>query len=315
MSSPPAPTLPPLGAPPRRSGSGRGSLDAFYTKPDVAAACLRDATGLLSELDLPAEPLFVEPAAGSGAFFLRLPPDRRVGLDIAPAGPGIARQDFLVFPGPGGADRRATVVIGNPPFGKRGRLALAFVRHAASFADTIAFIVPLNFRKFPIHRRIPPGYRWIFARPLPEDAFELPDGRGCRVRTEFQVWTRRPSPHADRRLHRPTPIRHPDFVMWQYNNTREALRVFRQDFDFAVPCQGWQDYGRRETEADACEKHKQWMLIRPRNPLARKRLLEEIDYGELALRTATSVPGFRKGDLVLEYQRRFETAPGRERRG
>ena len=103
--------------------------------------------------------------------------------------------------------------------------------------------------------------------------------------------------------------------MWQYNNTREALRVFRQDFDFAAPCQGWQDYSRGETEADACEKHKQWMLIRLRHPLARKRLLEEIDYGELALRTATSVPGFRKGDLVLEYQRRCETARGRRPRG
>ena len=296
-------------APPRGRRSSPGRLDQFYTRREIAAGCLADLERVLPELRLPGDPVFIEPSAGAGAFFRQLPAERRIGLDIAPASSEIRAQDFLAWEGPPGGDRGRMVVVGNPPFGNRGRLALRFFGQAATFADTIAFIVPLNFRKFPIHRRLPPRYRWIFARPLPEDAFELPDGRDYQVRTEFQIWTRRPSPRRDRRLVRPEPIRHPDFVMWQYNNTREALKVFLQDFEFAVPCQGWQDYSRRETTPDACEKHKQWMLFRPRTSLARKRLLTGIDYGVLARRTATSVPGFRKGDLVREYTSRF--GPGR----
>ena len=325
MTSAPAPLLPlvreppppigkgslRVGAPPSgRSSPSPGRLDQFYTKPQIAVGCLADLAGVLPDLDLPQDPLFVEPAAGAGAFFLRLPPARRIGLDIAPACPEVQSQDFFGWEGPPSADRRGIVVVGNPPFGKRGRLALRFLRRAATFADTIAFIVPLNFRKFPVHRRIPPGYRWVLARSLPEDAFELPDGTPYLVRTEFQVWTRRPSPHRDRRLARPEPIRHPDFLIWQYNNTREALKVFREDFEFAIPCQGWQDYTRRETDPEACERHKQWMLIRPRTALARKRLLTGIDYGALARRNATRIPGFRKGDLVREYTRCFGPGEG-----
>ena len=294
-------------APPEdRAAAFRSRLDQFYTKPAVAATCLDDLGGLIEEVEFPGEPLFVEPSAGAGAFFHRLPPDRRLGLDLEPRDDAVLSQDFFTWAPEFPAGRERVVVVGNPPFGKRGRTAIRFFLKAASFADTIAFIVPVNFRKYAVHRQFPLGFRWIFARPLPRDSFRLADGTDYRVNTEFQVWTRLRSPYGDRRLYRPPPIRHPDFAMWQYNNTREALKVFEHDFDFAVPCQGWQDYSRRETDAADCEKHKQWMLLKPLTPTARRRLFEGIDYDELAQKTATSVPGFRKCDLVLEYMTRFE---------
>jgi len=37
-------------------------------------------------------------------------------------------------------------VIGNPPFGYRACLALAFVNHAARFADYIVMILPMGFQ-------------------------------------------------------------------------------------------------------------------------------------------------------------------------
>lgn len=286
--------------------TSRRPLDQFFTRPAVAEACLADLARLLSRVEMPAAPLFIEPSAGAGAFFRGLPPDRRLGLDLDPRHEGVMPQDFFTWKPELPVERARVVVVGNPPFGKRGRTAVRFFLKAASFADTIAFIVPVNFRKYPVHRQFPFGFRWIFARPLARDSFHLADGNDYCVNTEFQVWTRCPSPHEDRRLTRPAPICHPDFAMWQYNNTREALKVFSRDFDFAVPCQGWQDYSRRETDAATCERNKQWMLLKPRTPAARNRLFEEIDYGDLARRTATSVPGFRKCDLVMEYIERFE---------
>ncbi|MCE8163746.1 MAG: hypothetical protein I3273_05795 [Candidatus Moeniiplasma glomeromycotorum] len=42
------------------------------------------------------------------------------------------------------------VVLGNPPFGKKGKLALNFVNKAAKYIDTIGFILPLTFRRWSI---------------------------------------------------------------------------------------------------------------------------------------------------------------------
>ena len=58
------------------------------------------------------------------------------------------------------------------------------------------------------------------------------------------------------------------------------------------------------TDPDECEKHKQWMLFKSDSEVVLRRL-HAIDYGELALCNTTSVPGFRKGDLVKEYTRLY----------
>ena len=47
------------------------------------------------------------------------------------------------------------------------------------------------------------------------------------------------------------------------------------------------------------------MLFKPRNELAHLRLYQEIDYEALSLKYTTVTPGFRKGDLVLEYTARY----------
>ena len=282
----------------------KNSLDQFYTKPEVAAACWQHFTATLSSLSRsPNDLFFVEPAAGTGAFYKLLPPERRLGIDIAPKCEGVTPQDFFnvtdVLTAP-----RDTVIISNPPFGKRGKLAIAFFNHAARLADIVAFIVPVNFRKFTTHKQLEPSMRFISQLPLPREAFYLHTDKSYAVNTEFQIWTRLASSHPDMRQHNPLPIQHQDFQMWQYNNTREALKVFQNPFDFAVPCQGWQDYSRRETDEKQCERSKQWILLKAKNATVLSRLME-IDYERLALKCGTAVPGFRKGDLVKAYTEHY----------
>ena len=277
-------------------------LDQYYTKPDTARECWET---LLGVLPVPASRAkFIEPSAGDGAFFDLLPVRRRIGLDVAPRHAGIREQDFLTWEHRA-RDRLLQVVVGNPPFGSRGDLAVRFVNKAAEIADTVGFIVPVNFRKFAIHKQLNDDLQLIAAKPLLRNSFRLSSGRDYEVNTEFQVWTRVPSKAENLRQFEPPPIAHQDFLIRQYNNTPEALKVFHEPFDFAVPCQGWQDYSRREQDADRCEKNKQWMLLKA----ATRRILRQllgIDYEDLALRTGTSTPGFRKNDLVREYAETYD---------
>ncbi|MYB96790.1 hypothetical protein F4054_03935 [Candidatus Poribacteria bacterium] len=280
-------------------------LGQFYTKSEVADACWEHFTNTLSTLNRNLSDLFfVEPAAGTGAFYKLLPSKKRFGIDLVPKCKDVKRQDFFSVTDLPFA-LQDTVVIGNPPFGKRGKLAIAFFNHAAHLADIIAFIVPVNFRKFTTHKQLEPDMRFISKLPLPRDAFHLSTGKSYAVNTEFQIWTRLASTAQNMRQYEPLPIQHKDFQIWQYNNTPDALKVFQNPFDFAVPCQGWQDYSRRETDEKQCEKRKQWILLKAKNPTVLARLME-IDYEHLALECATAVPGFRKGDLVKAYTDYYE---------
>lgn len=281
------------------------SLDQFYTKNEIALTCWDYFTETLSTLNISINELyFLEPSAGTGAFFNLLPIDRRLGIDIAPKCTDIKTQNFFdIFEIP--FPPQHTAVIGNPPFGKRGKLAISFFNHAAYFADIVAFIVPLNFRKYAVHKCLDSTMRFISKIVLPRDAFHLENGKPFSVNTEFQIWTRIESQHLDMRESKPLPIYHQDFQLWQYNNTPTSLMVFNSKFDFAVPCQGWQDYSRKETNEKNCERNKQWILLKAKDLTVLERLMN-IDYENLAQRCATAVPGFRKADLVKEYTDLYE---------
>lgn len=283
-------------------------LDQFFTKPCVAVSCWHSVYPVLRQLTAKRleELYFIEPSAGNGVFYDLLPQTARIGIDIEPRRADFLRQDFLTWNyHPDNYQKKDIVVIGNPPFGKRASMAVKFLNKAGMIADTVAFIVPVVFRKYLIHKLIDPSMRWIYSTSLPSAAFWTDKRDIYKVNTEFQIWTRLNSPHKNRRLFAPPPTKHKDFDMWQYNNTEGAMKVFENPFDFAVPCQGWQDYNRRETEPNRCEKHKQWLLFKAVNKIVWARLYEGIDYEALATKNTTSIPGFRKGDLVKEYSRLY----------
>jgi hypothetical protein len=281
------------------------SLNPFYTKEEIATSCWEYLLETLSSVNRTVDELFfVEPSAGTGAFYNCLPPHRRLGIDILPKCENIITQDFFKVANLPSAPKD-TAIVGNPPFGKRGKMAIAFFNHAAVLADIVAFIVPVNFRKYIVHKQLDESMRFIRKLALPRDAFYLDSGKSFSVNTEFQIWTRLPSAHQDMRQHRPLPIRHQDFQIWQYNNTPAAQKVFQNNFDFAVPCQGWQDYSRRETDEKQCERNKQWILLKANCPNILSRL-KRIDYEHLARECGTAVPGFRKGDLVKVYSDHFD---------
>ena len=283
--------------------------DQFYTKSYIAETCFTYFLHAARQAGILVDSLFyIEPSAGEGSFYDKLPPDRRTGIDICPQHPDIISGDFLSWTcRPFCYRRQETVVIGNPPFGKRSKLAVDFFNRAAAIADTIAFILPVAFRKYRIHQNLNGEFAWIAAYPLERGAFYTEKQETYAVNTEFQIWTRLPFAGKDMRLSSPPPINHADFLLHQYNNTKEALGVFNKRFAFAVPAQGYQDYTRREKQAGDCEKNKQWMLFDADNNEIIERLWA-MDFKRMADACGTVVPGFRKNDVVREYMVLYETS-------
>jgi hypothetical protein len=167
--------------------------DQFYTKPTVAAACVaRILTVWLNEVTevTGISSRWIEPSAGGGAFVTAAAAagiSDIVAMDVAPTAAGIETADFLKWTAPTGA---ASLVFGNPPFGRQGSLAKAFIARAASFASRIAFILPRSFQKPSMSRAFPPEFHCIWSEELSEDSF-LVNGKSHAVPCVFQLWERR----------------------------------------------------------------------------------------------------------------------------
>ena len=170
--------------------TSKAGLDQFFTRPEVAKSCYQSLLEFMRLDGADDERYeFVEPSAGTGAFYDCLPPARRRGVDIFPFRREYVNQDFLYWIPPEGGNY---AIVGNPPFGYRGWLALAFVNHAAKFADYLGMILPMSFQsdgkgspKFRVK-----GLCLVHTEYLPADSFVDINGSSLKVNALWQVWQR-----------------------------------------------------------------------------------------------------------------------------
>ena len=286
-------------------------LCQFYTKPSVAVSCLQILYQILEELFVGNKIQFIEPSAGSGSFLLQLPNkiiyfnkkrySSRLGFDLEPKHIEIAKLDFLkedindnyLVP------YQYRVIVGNPPFGKRATLAIDFFNRSAKLAPIIAFIVPIQFEKWSVHSKLDENFDLIYSKILDKNSFLRYD-KEYDVNCCFQIWTCKSNSFTNLRLLRKPKTEHKDFTMWQYNNTKEAEKVFKENFDFAVLRQGYGDYTKHIYDEKECDRKKQWILFKANDKTILRRL-ESLDYEELSKKN-TTVPGFGKADVVKLYE-------------
>lgn len=165
------------------------TLDKFYTKPELAK-------DLLKLLNIEQYNTIIEPSAGGGSFSQYI--QGVLAFDLEPEFGGIIKQDYLKLDiNDYNIDtNKPILVVGNPPFGTAGNLALEFIKHSATFADTIAFILPLSFAKDSMMNKIPRNFHLKTelvgkrGKILEEDSFTL-NGEDYPVPCVFQVWERR----------------------------------------------------------------------------------------------------------------------------
>lgn len=165
-------------------------LDDFYTQ-DALAGRLLSVVEQVTNRPLQEWRLIVEPSAGGGAFFNKLPISNRRGYDIAPRCQGITPVDFFTIAESCFTDASEdTLVVGNPPFGKNGCLAMRFLTTCLSKAKWVAFILPRSFEKESFLRRVTPLTAHIIHQEvLPLESFERL-GVPKSIPTVFMIWKR-----------------------------------------------------------------------------------------------------------------------------
>jgi len=159
--------------------------DQYYTKLTIAKECI---DSILEKCPGVSQYQWVEPSAGNGSFLKALPNSiKSIAMDLEPKMDGIVKGDFLAWE-PLSIEKR--IFFGNPPFGKQGSLAKAFIQHAANKASVIAFILPRSFIKPSMSRAFPSKFHCIFQKELEKDSFEV-NGQPYDVPCVFQIWQKK----------------------------------------------------------------------------------------------------------------------------
>jgi len=162
-------------------------LDQYFTKKSLARELYEFTAEFLRSKHVEFD-CWLEPAAGDGSFFLLLPPDQRMGIDIEKRLDDVIEEDFLTIPITLFHGLRY-VAIGNPPFGKNSHLAIKFFNRCADMCEAVAFIAPQTFKKSSVQNRLHLCFHLGYERDLPDNSFEI-DGQDKHVPCCFQIWIR-----------------------------------------------------------------------------------------------------------------------------
>ncbi len=261
-------------------------LDKFYTKREVAKECL---DSLEARWPWGRWDLVVEPSAGNGSFYLQIPTQKKVGLDLAPDHPQIQTADFFTWRPSASAEN--LLVVGNPPFGRVSSLAVRFFSHAAEFASVIAFIVPRTFRRISVQEKLPRLFHLVFDKdiPLRPCAFQP----AMNVKCCWQIWERR----SVERVPQVLATTHPH---WEFLEGAEGAEL-------AIRAYGGKcgELRFRTAEGFSALAVRSWHWIRPRGLSA-----EELGQRFSALDYSCSEDTARqnsigRGELIRLYQEKY----------
>ena len=290
------------------------NFDQFYTNPLTAKKLTSIFTEEIKKLGYQ-KINFLEPSAGTGNFcqavkeLAKINPfisKKILAFDIEPKSnkENVIKTNFLKVPLTKylkKEKRNNYVVIGNPPFGKKGKLALNFVNKSAKYIDTIGFILPLTFRRWSIQSKLNKDLQLIYDINLEPNSF-LANDKIYSLNACFQIWTKRKTEQKDLRIKQRPITKHPDFEMFLHNNTQPTLKYFQKDkynWDFAVVRQGFYDYNQRIETEKQLFKNRQYIFFKSKNEPTKQKLLQ-LDFAKLAQKN-TITPGFGKHDVVVAY--------------
>lgn len=274
--------------------SSKKDKDQYYTKGSVAESCFLKFKEVASDLNIDlSEYHYIEPSAGNGRFYDLLPAKRRIGIDIDPRREGLIKEDFLKWLP---EKNNRYIVIGNPPFGLRGHLALQFINHSYDFADVVAFILPQLFNsdgKGSTKKRVT-GYKLAYTEMIAPDSFEYPDGEEIMIHTIFQVWTK---VNTDRIA---TPERKTcsDFVkIYSLSDGGKTSNTRNKDMidkcDIYLPSTTYSGMKAYNSFYDLPHKRGYGVVIK-KNKREIKKLLKENDWNKTAFSSSNSAVNLRK---------------------
>lgn len=164
-------------------------FDQYFTKKYIAEKLFEKTKIIISQYEKIEKYTWLEPSVGEGCFLDLFPVNKRIGIDIEPKRKDVIKSDYLKYNLP----NQPLIIIGNPPFGHRGVLALEFINYSKK-ADFVCFILPMFFDskgKGSIKHRVK-GFNLIHSERLEENAFYIPNKMGdVNVKCVFQIWSKK----------------------------------------------------------------------------------------------------------------------------
>jgi len=265
-------------------------LDQWFTKKEVAQKCVEKMVGMgfISEYTN-----VIEPSAGGGVFLDVLTdyvdPLYIHGYDLDPKRDDITYMDFLSNTIK--INRSECVIIGNPPYGKKGKLAIEFINKALNLSDVVGFIVPITVStSWTAQKNVREDAELIYEETLPKNSFTF-EGKDTDVPSVFQVWRKH---YKNIRLSKPK-TEHPDLEIHIYNKTQTSEKWLSWDYDIAV--KRTSKKGEFVLSGAGVECH--WILIKAKNKCVVDNLLD-IDWSKLNDNKMTA--GMGKADVIKAYE-------------
>lgn len=259
--------------------SKQRELNKFYTSPAIAKIFVTEITRLvnLTEYDL-----IIEPSAGSGNF-LEFLPSNTLALDLEPENDKIVKQDFFTYVSPYNplTNNIRIACIGNPPFGTgyMNPLAKAFFNHAATFSETICFIVPAKWHtSWKVHAQLNRDFGLYYSKLLPKNSFVFKD-KSYDVNCCMQIWSKSVLGQNLRILKKPK-TKHEDFDLFltcdkvpKTPKVREQIKN-REYWDFGLKYWGKIEVCDIEKVPETTTTH---FVFASRKPYVRQ-IFEKIDW-------------------------------------
>jgi len=264
------------------------NLERFYTR-NITAEYIVDK--LKNKPWFRSATEFLEPCAGAGVWLdtlqSRQPHTPRLAYDLDPRHPLVKKQDYLKL---NLGYKRGRVAIGNPPFGRRGKLAKQFINKLADECDYIVFLLPLSFVKPTLISDINPYLHKVEEMVMGNCIFSGPDVSGTtKVACVLQVWKKEPFPREKEEV----VLTHEDFTF-----VKDPTQA-----DFGVRTHG-SGVGEVQTNLTGNESKTTWRFIRvaDRNNISSVvKVFSNLPIKERANSTSTKQPCVGKRDLVELY--------------
>ena len=165
--------------------NSKNYFDEYFTKPEISERLYKKTCEIISKYENINKYTWIEPSVGDGSFY-KLLPKNKIGIDIKETKYDTILSDYLNYELP----EKPLIVIGNPPFGHRGVLALKFIEHSEK-AEFVAFILPMFFQSFgkgSIRYRVK-NFGLLYEEVLPENSFYI-GNKEKDIKCCFQIWSK-----------------------------------------------------------------------------------------------------------------------------
>lgn len=283
-------------------------LDKFYTNPLITDELTKILFGMFNFLGKKSDNyIFIEPSAGSGNFVksllkLNVNKDNIFAYDIDPCDESVTKKDFFKVNLKNIKKNKTLIAIGNPPFGKKGKLALKFLNKLLKHCDIVALILPKTFDRYSIQKYVNHNAKLLYSNDLKSNIFLVND-KEYNVNCVFQIWANKKIKTfiTDQRLRENNFKSIEGLNLYIHNNTKETLKFFNKDkynWNFAVHRQGYYDYSLKITNPDHLIKNRQYLFISSNDSFILE-ILNKINFSELSRKNTTTL-GFSNTDLIKE---------------